>query len=91
VRIVSGSGHYRGVLRPHGRAYRGSISRRGFFTCAGAPERVTLRIVLTPAASERVNGRWRATRLVARLVNISARTPPCGRSYLITNVVAERV
>jgi hypothetical protein len=91
LRIVSSSGHYRGILRPHGLAYRGTIRRPGFFRCAHAPERVFLRIVLSPADSERVNGVWRATRLAARLANRSVATHRCGRSYLITNVVAERI
>jgi len=91
VRIVSRSGRYRGVLRPRGGVYRGTIPRPGFFTCAHAPERVFLRIVLSPAASEQVNGVWRATRLAARLTDRSVPTRRCGRSYLITNVVAERV
>jgi hypothetical protein len=90
LRLVSKSGGYSVLLRRHGRRYTGTTARPGFFTCAGAPEAVVLRVVLTPVASARVAGAWIVSRLVATLRNVSVPTPRCRRSFLVTTVVARR-
>lgn len=90
VRLVSKSGHYTVVLRRRGAHYVGVTSRPGFFTCAGRPERVRLRVVLRPVASAQVDGAWLVTRVVARLRNVSVPTRRCRRSFLDTAVAARR-
>jgi hypothetical protein len=90
VRLLSKSGGFTVLLHRQGAVYRGFTRRRGFFTCAGKPERVTLRIVLTPAGPTVLGGRWVATRVSATLKNVSVPSPTCRRSFLNTVVVASR-
>lgn len=90
VRLVSKSGNYTVVLHRRGAHYVGITARPGFFTCAGRPERVGLRLVLRPVASARFAGGWVVTRVVARLRNVSVPTMRCRRSFLNTAVAARR-
>jgi hypothetical protein len=90
VRLVSKSGGYAVVLHRRGGRYVGGTARPGFFTCAGRPERVRLRVVLRPVASAETADGWVVTRVEATLRNVSVPTARCRRSFLITAVVARR-
>jgi hypothetical protein len=90
VLLLSKSGGFTLLLHRHGDTYGGFTRRRGFFTCVGKPERVTLRIVLRATASTQIGGRWFATRIAATLENVSVPSPRCRRSYLNTVIVANR-
>jgi hypothetical protein len=90
VLLVSKSGGFSLLLRRSGAGYRGLTHRRGFFTCAGKPEGVTLRVTLQPSVSSVIEGRRFATRVEATLQNKSVPSPRCRRSYLNTTVVATR-
>jgi len=90
VRLESKSGGYDVVLHRRGGHYAGVTARPGFFTCAGAPERVLLQVMLQPVASARLDGGWVVTRLRARLRNVSVPTVRCRRTVLVTAVAAAR-
>lgn len=90
VRLVSTSGGYDVVLHRHGARYVGVTARPGFFTCAGSPERVRLRVAMVPTASARIDHEWIVTRVRARLRNVSAPSVRCHRSFLVTVVEAQR-
>jgi hypothetical protein len=90
VLLISKSGGFSLLLRRRGAIYRGFTVRTGFFSCAGKPERVTLRIVVQPTASAVIANATVATRIAATLRNVSVPSPRCRRSYLSTAVVANR-
>jgi hypothetical protein len=90
VQLVSKSGGFSVLLHRHGPAYEGSTRRNGFFSCAGKPERVTLRIVVQPTESATLGNGRVAARIAATLRNVSVPSPKCRRSYLNTTVAANR-